>query len=178
MGFPPDGEERPEVLPHLGFFILQVSKDHGSPGRFDAGRLQPLGQPFGAEGALFHHPDLPGGITGILFFDVRAGIFPVETPGAIGAAGHAKAAADAAVHVHHDDAVLPLEGGLGGTHPDAGGILAMVAQDQKVHVLQLFRKVRLLLPGKSVMEVLGPDPLDLVAVGHRRGQVSACHPGD
>ena len=49
-----------------------------------------------------------------------------------------------------------------------GGLCAMVAQHQEVHVLHLFRQVRLLLPGESVVEMLGPEPLDLVAVGHRR----------
>jgi hypothetical protein len=71
------------------------------------------------------------------------------------------------VHVHHDDAVLPLEGGLGGTHPDAGGIGAVVAQHQEGHVLHFFRHVRRRIPGKGVVEMLGPQPLNFIAPGHR-----------
>ena len=49
-----------------------------------------------------------------------------------------------------------------------GGLCAMVAQHQKGHVLHFFRHVRRRIPGKGVVEMLGPEPLDLVAVGHRR----------
>ena len=44
----------------------------------------------------------------------------------------------------------------------------MVAQHQKVHVLHFFRQVRRCIPGKGVVEMLGPEPLDFVAMGHRR----------
>ncbi len=46
------------------------------------------------------------------------------------------AVSDAAVHVLHRDSVRELERRLGGADPDAGPIVAVIAQDEEWHVLQ------------------------------------------
>ncbi len=155
--------------PHHGLVVGQVAEEEGAVAGRDAGRELALGEELGAEVALFHHARLPGGIVREGFLDIGPGVPPVEAPGREGATRHAVAAADAAVHVHHDHAVVPPEGGLGGAHPDTGRIVAVVAEQQEGHVLDLLVHVLLIVPGEGVFVMVGPDPLDLPAYELFRG---------
>ena len=113
-GIPLNRMVLPQHLPQFRVWIVQIAEDHG-PGvaaGFHAGRLQALPQALGAEIAFFHHTSGPG--REVLVFgalvDKGPRIAPVETAAAVGAGGHAEAAADAAVEVHYDNAVLIAEG--------------------------------------------------------------------
>src|SRR5512139_307486 len=162
------GEMGIEEFPNLRVGILHVAKYqsfrllHGLHAR----RHEALGQPVGAEGALLHHPFAAHGISGIrwlLVFEVGGWrILVVEASCPEGTAGHAVTATDAAVLIHHDEAVIPLPGGLGGTDPDAGRVGAVVAEQEERLLLQFLGQVEVLLTGERMLVVVGPEPLDLL----------------
>src|SRR6266545_1139524 len=64
----------------------------------------------------------------------EGGLGPVEVAGAVGAGGHAVAAADAPVVVDDHDAVLLGPGGAGGADLGAGRVLALLAAHGDVEV--------------------------------------------
>src|SRR5574337_1241297 len=133
LGFAPDGIARLDELPDFRVLVLEIAEDQGVLGRrLHAGRLFPDGQTLGAEGALLHHALGTGRIFPVrqLGFQIgrRPRIAVVEAARAVGTGRHAEPAADAAVHVHHHDAVLlALERRLGRADPDAGRFFAVVA---------------------------------------------------
>ena len=109
-GIPLNRMVLPQHLPQFRVWIVQIAEDHG-PGvaaGFHADRLQALPQALGAEIAFFHHTPGPG--REVLVFgalvDKGPGIAPIETAATIGAGGHAEAAADATMKVHHNNAIL------------------------------------------------------------------------
>ena len=163
---------------------LQVAEGQQLLGAgLDARRLQAAVEPLGAEGALLDDAPHPGRVRRVRDFRglsrrrvARPRLAPVEAARAVGAPGHAEAAADAAVEVHHHDPVRPLVGGLGRADPDAGRVLAVVAEDHDVLVLEVLAGVLLLVAGERVVIRRLPDPLDLVPlrvglVGERRDVV-------
>ena len=98
------------------------------------------------------------------FFFRNHGRAVVEPPGLVRTCGHAVPASDAPVPVHHDDAVLlPLPRRLCRTHPGAGRVVAMVAQQQDV-----------LLGGEAVFlafESGFSNPVDVVPLVPVKGHV-------
>ena len=123
-------------LPNLGVRIVQIAKDDrlGVATGLHTGRLQTDTGAFGAKVAFFH--DTPGPGREILIhggvIQERPRITPVKAAAAIGASCHTKTAADAAVEVHNDNAVCVAEGGLGGTDPHTGRIVAVVTEDRQL----------------------------------------------
>ncbi len=71
---------------------------------------------------------------GLISFSGMVGCGPVEVARAVGAGGHAVAAADAPVVIDHHDAVLLRPGGAGGADLGAGRILALLAGHRDVEV--------------------------------------------
>jgi hypothetical protein len=96
------------------------------------------GQTLCAEVAFFNHTLHAGGEFFIVGFDEGTRIPEVEASCTEGTGRHTEAAADAAVEIHHDDAVVVLKGRLGGAGPHARWIFAVIAQQQKRPVLHLF----------------------------------------
>ena len=125
-------------------------------GRLDTGRL--AARPAAAPRRRCTSPPRPWsgwdtrGLSGPSMYG--PGVPPIEAARAVGTGGHAVAAADAAVHVHHHDAVLlPLPGRLGGADLDAGRVRAVVAQHQHRLLLQGVGHVRVRLVGEGVLVV-------------------------
>src|SRR5574337_789062 len=124
LGLPPDGVPDPEQCANLRRWVVEVPEDQGllAAGQ-DTRRPLPLRQALLAERALLHHALGPGRKFRGQRLDVRLGIHAVEAAGAVGAGRHAVPAPDAPMPVHHDDAVCPPPGGLGGADADAGGVV-------------------------------------------------------
>ncbi len=111
------------------------------------------------------------GKSGVGDFRNGRGSDPVEAARAVRTRGHAVAAADAAVPVHHHDAVVAPPGGLGRADPHAGRVVAVVAEHQDRLAGQAPRRRTRLLVREGALERLLPDPLDLVPrVGDRRAR--------
>ena len=127
LGFTPESILGTQNFPHLRVRLVEVAKDQGPMGRLYAGRLKPLRQSLFTKIAFLHHPFSARREIRIDLFDKRPGIMPIEASGSEGAGRHAESAADAAMHVHHDDSVLSPKSGPGRTHPDTRRVIAMIA---------------------------------------------------
>ena len=137
--FAPDSVMGSNQFTDLGFRIVQIAEGQFSLGSLHAGGQLADSQPLCAEIAFFHHPFHTGGEFFIGLGDKGPGVAKVEATGTVRTGHHAEAAADAAVKVHHHDAVpFPLEGRLCRTGAHAGWIFAVVAQHQKRLVLDIF----------------------------------------
>src|SRR5574337_903520 len=177
LGLPPDGVPDPEQCANLRRWVVEVPEHQGlflAP--LYARRPLCLRQALFAERALLHHALGPRRELRVQWLDVRPGIHPVEAAGAVRAGRHAVPAPDAPVPVHHDDAVRPLPGGLGGADAHAGGVVAMIAEHQDGLPPQGVFRVPARLVGEGLVEGLPPDPLDLVGglwqTGHVVGPVA------
>ena len=164
-GFAADGEVLRQGLTHGRTRIVQVAEDHRAFGGFHAGGELALSQAFGAERALLDHAAGTHGELGVHILHVGLRIAEVEAAGAERAAGHAETAADAAVGVHHHDAVLTLEGGGGGAHAYAGRVFAVVAQQEEIAVQELFGHVGVHVVREDVGVLVRPDPFDVLVAG-------------
>jgi hypothetical protein len=143
-----------------GFF--QIAKDQTllSAG-LDAGGDKTPRKPLLTEVTFFDDSLRPGRKLQVDLFDERPGIFPVKASRSIRATRHAVAASDAAVKIHHHDAVFSLPGGPGRTVLYTGGVFAVIAE--KGHGIdpvilgrefeRMFRKYLVIRDG--------PDPFDL-----------------
>ena len=69
---------------------------------------------------------------------------------------------DAPVLVNRDDAVTAGPGGLGGTHPDAGRVVAVVAEHGHAAATKARAEGIRVLDGERPLERLLPDPLHFV----------------
>ena len=143
--------------------ILHIAEDQGFllTGD-DTGRKHPFGQPLLAEVAFLHDAFGARRKIRIDLRDKRPGITVVHASCAVGAGGHAKPATDAAVIVHHDDAVRSLERGLRGADPDAGRIRAVVAQNRQPQFLKVLSLIRMIFTGEDGGKRFRPDPFDLI----------------
>ena len=80
--------------------------------------------------------------------------------------------------VHHHDAVLPLERGLGGANPYAGRICALVAQNRQPQLLLGFPKIGMTLIRKGSGKLFLPDPfyfiLRIAEIGYVVRTMTGC----
>src|SRR5574337_1899357 len=91
----------------------------------------------------------------------------------IGAGCHAVPAADAPIIVDDDDAVRLFPGGLGGTSPDTGGVLALLALDGHVEIILFRDQLRIIVlfrffevdPLLALLEAQHADPVYLRVLG-------------
>ena len=93
---------------------------------------------------------------------MQAGIAPVKAARSVGARRHAASASDAAVVVHHDDAVFALPGGADRADPGAGRVVAVIAQHHQGPVLQILAYEFMLFTGEPMFVCFLPEPLDLL----------------
>ncbi len=160
---PADGEAPPDQAPDFRSGVFHVSKHQGLflAGRH-AGREDPPAESFLAEIAFFHHA--LGSRREILvdLFDKGPGITVVHTPCAVGTGGHAEPASDAAVVVHRDDSIGPPEGGLRGTDPDAGRVVAVIAENGQGAVPHLLRHLGNRFSMKYFLAGFEFYPIDLI----------------
>ena len=124
-----DGEALAQQLPRLGVRVREIAEGKNVLRTgVDAGRLEALRQPFLAEVAFFHHALGARGEIGIDAGNAGPRIFPVEAARAVGTRSNAIAAADAAVPIHHHDAVIAFECGLRRANARARRIGAVIAK--------------------------------------------------
>ena len=152
FGFTSNGIISLSSLPHLEFGIFKVAeRRHSLLAGFDTGRIAGPRPAVLRRNCIFRPRRSArvgnSGLSSVL--DEGARVPEIEASRSVGTAGHAVPAADAAVKIHHGDAVRPLKGGLGGADPDTGRIRAVVAQD---HERLFFRYLRAEIgsgPGKA-----------------------------
>ncbi|VTR70885.1 hypothetical protein DESC_870041 [Desulfosarcina cetonica] len=160
--FPSDGVVFLQQFPHFRMLVVQIAESDGTVGGLHAGGLEADGQPLRAEVAFFNHTLHAGGEFLVVVLDKGPRIPEVEAAGTKRTGSHAETTTDAAMEVHHHDSVIVLERRLGGAGPDAGWILAMVAQQEERPILDIFVEKIVGLVGKGVVVVGFPDPFDLV----------------
>ena len=146
--------------------IIQVTKNHGArvAGRFYTGRLQPFCKSIHTEITFFYNTSHTGGkflvMRGLVY--KRPRIAPVKTSHTVRAGSHAETAADASMVIHGNDAVFSFKRSLGRTSSDAWGVVTMVAEHQKVGIVQMLVLLIMAFIRKSLFKRHFKDPLDLV----------------
>ena len=128
---PLDGVILSQEFPDLGVRIVQVAKNHGLAvtAGFNAGWQFADPDSLGAKVTFFDDTAGAPWKIGIQHFDKLFRIAPIEAPAAVRTGGHTETAANAAVIIHDDDAVLVPEGRLGRTGAHTGRVVAVVAED-------------------------------------------------
>src|SRR5271157_2373176 len=168
LGVAAEGVARLEKLRDGGGWVRRVAENHGFEGaHLDARRLEAARQALVAEGALFDHALFARGICRVDGAQKRPRVAPVEAARAVGAGGQAITAADAAVLIHHHQAVaLALPGGAGGAYLDTRRMFAVIAEQRDGSAGDGGAGVFL---AERIFEALFPDPLDFAAgVGNPR----------
>ena len=162
------GETIAQELAWLGVRVRKIAEgeDMLRTG-IDAGRFEAARQPLLAEVALLYHALCARREIGIDAGDAGPRIFKVKTARAIGAGGNTVAAADAAMPIHHHNAVVAFPGGLRRTDARAGRIGAMVAKQRNHRLCDGLRGVAGLRGRKDCGVRFGPEPFHFVrAVGN------------
>jgi hypothetical protein len=75
------------------------------------------------------------------------------------------------MEIHHDDAIFSPPGRPGGAVLDAGGIIALIAQQHNGFVLIVFLRYLKLMFWKDLFIRLPPDPFDLFLEGPHIGHI-------
>src|ERR1035441_10018302 len=170
LGLAAECVARAEKLRDGGGGVGRVAENHGlGRAHLDTRRLPAARQTLGAEGALFDYAFRARGIRRIDGAQERPRVAPIEAARAVGACGHAVTAADAAVLVHHHQAIASaLPGGAGGANLDARRMVAVIAEQRDGSAgdggTGAFFTER-------VFETLFPDPLDFAAPVGNKGNV-------
>jgi hypothetical protein len=147
-------------------FVVQVTKDDRILfAGLDTGRNLTDSYPLVTKGTFFHDPFGAGRVFFVRFGFIqhRSWIPEIKASGPIGTGGHAEAASDAAMIIHHHNPVFfPFKGRLCRTNPDTGRVFAMVAKDHKGHMFDLFIYKFIFFGREGIVVGRFPDPFDLI----------------
>ena len=139
----PDGEPLREQHTYRRIRIRHITKMNRSMGAgFNTGGDLPRGQALPAQVALLHDSLCPRRKVWVDFLQEGSWIDPVEAPGTIRTRCDAIAAPDAAMRIHHHNAVLALPRCLRRTHSDTGRIVTMVTKQEHRLFSQVAFEVR------------------------------------
>lgn len=124
-------------LTNLGMRVVQITKDQGSSilKRLNAGRFLTKSESLSTEVTFFYHTSGAAGKIRVVGLYMIAGIKPVETPRPVWTPHHAETTTDTAMIVHGNYAVIHTESSFSRTYPDTGGIVTVIAENEKVILL-------------------------------------------
>ncbi len=163
MRFSPQVKTFSNQLADVRSGIIQIAKQNGVlPAGQNTGRQHSLNQPFLAEVALLHDTFGARREVWIDLRNKRPRVAEIHASCSVRAGGHAKPATDAAVIIHHDDAVGPPERGLRGADPDAGRIFAVIAHHGNLELLQRLSGIGMVFGGEDSGKRFVPDPFDFI----------------